>query len=113
MALSSAPGGAFGSAVRSSVVDPPVLLPRPPNAFQARYPRRIVTPPEDPKRHGALATGTSLAAGAGRTAVRVRQANGSGQPARPTAPRRVSPILVRQMRGGVEESVHRGDVVQA
>ncbi|HLO36216.1 MAG TPA: asparaginase, partial [Candidatus Deferrimicrobium sp.] len=32
-------------------------------------------------------------------------------PARPT--RRPAPILVRQMRGGIEESVHRGDVVEA
>jgi L-asparaginase II len=31
--------------------------------------------------------------------------------ARPT--RRPAPILVRQMRGGIEESVHRGDVVEA
>jgi L-asparaginase II len=31
-------------------------------------------------------------------------------PARPT--RRPAPILVRQMRGGIEESVHRGDIVE-
>jgi L-asparaginase II len=41
-----------------------------------------------------------------RAAARVNRS----APARPT--RRPAPILVRQMRGGVEESVHRGDVVE-
>ncbi|HET7030397.1 MAG TPA: asparaginase [Candidatus Limnocylindrales bacterium] len=36
------------------------------------------------------------------------------RPARPArAARRPAPILVRQMRNGIEESVHRGDVVEA
>ena len=37
---------------------------------------------------------------------------GAGAGSRP-APRKPSPVLVRQVRGDVEESVHRGDVVQA
>jgi L-asparaginase II len=37
----------------------------------------------------------------------------AGRPARPArATRRPAPILVRQMRNGIEESVHRGDVVE-
>ncbi len=53
----------------------------------------------------------SSPAGAARRTTRARP--GSAAPARSTATRRVSPILVRQVRGGVEESIHRGDVVQA
>jgi len=33
-------------------------------------------------------------------------------PARPASPRKPGPVLVRQVRGGIEESVHRGDIVQ-
>ena len=33
-------------------------------------------------------------------------------PARPRASRIVAPILVRQLRNGIEESVHRGDIVE-
>jgi L-asparaginase II len=37
----------------------------------------------------------------------------TARPARPArAARRPAPILVRQMRNGIEESVHRGDVVE-
>ena len=35
-----------------------------------------------------------------------------GGPARPASPRKPGPVLVRQVRGGIEESVHRGDIVQ-
>lgn len=41
-------------------------------------------------------------------AVRVRASGVTSRPRR-TAP----PVLVRQLRGGVEESVHRGDIVEA
>jgi L-asparaginase II len=44
-----------------------------------------------------------------------RRSSGSGRSPRaaaPRVPRRSAPILVRQIRGGIEESVHRGDVVE-
>ncbi|MFL5778398.1 MAG: asparaginase, partial [Chloroflexota bacterium] len=38
----------------------------------------------------------------------------ASRPRRPTTRSRiVPPILVRQLRGGIEESVHRGDIVEA
>jgi L-asparaginase II len=82
--------------------------------FQARYPRRTVTPSEDSTiRSSARAAAPSVPSAAGSKIARGRQTDGSGPPARPATPRRVSPVLVRQVRGSVEESVHRGDVVQA
>ncbi|HEX2755306.1 MAG TPA: asparaginase [Candidatus Limnocylindrales bacterium] len=54
---------------------------------------------------GSTARTTAATRGAERAPRSARAA-----PARPT--RRTAPILVRQMRGGVEESVHRGDVVE-
>lgn len=53
---------------------------------------------------------------AGPPASSTSKVRASARPARsaPTRPtRRPAPILVRQIRGGIEESVHRGDVVEA
>jgi L-asparaginase II len=62
------------------------------------YPRRIVTAPDIPKpdRRSGGASGTR------RTATRRA----------PGRTRLVPPILVRQVRNGIEESVHRGDIVE-
>ena len=77
-------------------------------ARPAQYPPGIVTTVDD-------AADTDPAP-AGRTRkVASRAAGGSARSARPApvrAPRRPAPILVRQVRGGIEESVHRGDVVE-
>jgi L-asparaginase II len=80
-------GDGFGSATRG--------------ATRARYPRGIVTTIDEPA--GPPATSTSKP----RASARAPRS----APARPT--RRPAPILVRQIRGGIEESVHRGDVVEA
>jgi L-asparaginase II len=69
----------------------------------ARYPRGIVTTIERP-------TGTTPS-----PAAKSRPGAGGAKTARAAAPRpsrRPAPILVRQIRGTVEESVHRGDVVE-
>jgi len=66
----------------------------------ARYPPVIVTTIED----SAGAPGATVAKP--RSTGRVPRST----PSRPA--RRPAPILVRQMRGGIEESVHRGDVVE-
>ena len=63
----------------------------------------IVTTTEG--RPGSSAPSTAATRPAARGSRSARSA-----PARPT--RRPAPILVRQMRGGIEESVHRGDVVE-
>jgi len=42
-----------------------------------------------------------------------RRATPEGTPTSRLSPRKAAPVLVRQVRGDVEESVHRGDVVQA
>lgn len=60
----------------------------------ARYPRGTVTTTQDSTHQP----------------VRTARATRPADPARPT--RRPAPILVRQIRGGVEESIHRGDVVE-
>jgi L-asparaginase II len=62
-------------------------------AARARYPRGTVT-----------------------TERTLPRSSGARRPARPApglAARKPPPILVRQIRGGIEESVHRGDVVEA
>ena len=69
----------------------------------ARYPRGTVTT-IDPATNPATRP-AAVARPAGRAARTTRTA--ATRPARKPAP-----ILVRQMRGGVEESVHRGDVVE-
>src|SRR5258706_10672790 len=98
MALSSAREMSF-------VVDPALLLRKivrmdDRDGPTARYPPRIVTTIEE------SAGSTHASAATPRAATRVNRS----APARST--RRPAPILVRQMRGGVEESVHRGDVVE-
>src|SRR5262249_58105478 len=45
------------------------------------------------------------------TARRTTRSTAAGRAA-PRSARKPAPVLVRQVRGGVEESVHRGDVVQ-
>lgn len=73
-----------------------------------RYPAGIVTTIDDP----APAAAPDPTGGRARAGVRGDSAQEARPaPARPA--RRPAPILVRQMRSGIEESVHRGDIVEA
>jgi L-asparaginase II len=61
-----------------------------------------------PTRPDADSTGMPPA-----TRLRTRKVNVRGKPvARPTEPPRTPPVLVHQMRGGVDESRHRGSIVE-
>ena len=70
-----------------------------PSGPRPRYPRQIVTAPDVPLPRPAPAKRGSAPRSTGR-----RPASRS---------RIVPPILVRQVRNGIEESVHRGDIVEA
>jgi L-asparaginase II len=74
-----------------------------------RYPRETVATTDDrPLTVEPGPSGTARASRSRSTGTTTARSNGGR-----TTPRKPGPVLVRQVRGGVEESVHRGDVVQA
>ena len=83
--------------------------PGPPSTARGGLPRAILAGPmtttDDLPPSPQPATGRRVAGSAGRPATaRAGAARSTG--------RRPGPVLVRQVRGGIEESVHRGDIVQ-